>query len=157
MIHDYTSEKCAENSVGTGASNVEDARANLGLGTLSTQAANNVTITGEKPLQQTTMSETAPEGVIKPQDNATIKYLSNVYILNEEQVRLVAYLLKFKISHNFGKCSFIEYNSKNFPFWRNTTVSIPYFSLDFFSISIYNCINVVFPFILDIKKRRNKL
>ena len=35
-----------------------------------------------------------------------IKYLSNVYILNEEQVRLVGYLLKFKISHKIIKMFF---------------------------------------------------
>jgi hypothetical protein len=47
-----------------------------------------------------------------------IKYLSNVYILNEEQVRLVAYLLKFKISHKIIKmffsinCDFYKINLK---------------------------------------------
>ena len=47
-----------------------------------------------------------------------IKYLSNVYILNEEQVRLVGYLLKFKISHKIIKmffsinCDFYKINLK---------------------------------------------
>lgn len=35
-----------------------------------------------------------------------IKYLSNIYILNEKQVILVAYLLKFKISHKIIKMFF---------------------------------------------------
>ena len=48
-----------------------------------------------------------------------IKYLSNVYILNEEQVRLVGYLLKFKISHKIIKmffsinCDFYKINLNN--------------------------------------------
>lgn len=47
-----------------------------------------------------------------------IKYLSNIYILNEKQVRLVAYLLKFKISHKVIKmffsinCDFYKINLK---------------------------------------------
>ena len=47
-----------------------------------------------------------------------VKYLSKLYILDEKQVRLVAYLLKFKISHKIIKmffsinCDFYKINLK---------------------------------------------
>lgn len=64
-------------------------------GTLNPKDKANVTITGDKPKQgygtsttttTGTMEENAPEGVIEPQDKATIKYLSNVKDANTGEI-----------------------------------------------------------------------
>ena len=63
-------------------------------GTLNPKDKASVTITGDKPKQgydtstttTGTMEENAPEGVIEPQDKATIKYLSNVKDINTGEI-----------------------------------------------------------------------